>query len=204
MTTTRLLARWTATLLALVLMHSSTAQAQEAALPGILDIAFGTSMEEARDALLGRDGVTFDPVHSNADHLVADGGTFADEAVNFWLLAFVEDRMHTAKAIVQPEEEAIIATYENLIAHLTAQYGAPDDQVSFFDDPYEMGDGFETYAIRFGKGHFAALWRFSDGESQNVISLSIDDDLYIPIVFQSGALIDLAIAKQEREDLSGL
>lgn len=202
MKTTRFLARWTATLLALAFI--GPAQAQEAPLDGILDIAFGTSMEDARAALLDRDGITFDPVHSDANNLVADGGTFADETVGFWLLAFVDDRMHTAKAIVQPEEADLLATYESLVARLTEQYGAPDDQAAFFDEPYELGDGFETYAIRFGKGHFAALWRFSDGESQNVISLSIDDDLYIPIVYQSGALIDLAIAQQESQDLSGL
>ena len=189
----------------LVLAGSMPALAQPRQLDGVLDIAFGTSMAEARATLLGLDGVTFDAVHSDASNLVCDGGRFAGLDVGFWLLAFVDDRMHTAKAIIQPEEDHLLTTYHALVERLTETYGAPDEQAAFFDDPYEAGDGFETYAIRFGKGHFAALWRFSDGENENVISISIDDDLYIPLVFQDGALIDLAIAQQQqRTELSGL
>ena len=179
-------------------------QAQETRLNGMLNITFGASKAEAQQSILLHQGMTFDPIHSDADNLVYDGGTFAGQAVGFWVLGFVDDQMHTSKAIVQPPKDQLLATYNELLAAFTETYGEPTMQAAYFDDPYELGDGLETYAISFGKGHFAALWKFSDGDNENAISLSIDKDLYIPIVFQSGRLIDLAITKHEGTTTSGL
>lgn len=173
--------------------------AQDVHLSGFFDIAFGSTQAEAQEAILRHQGVTFDPLHSDKYNLIFDGGAIAGFPVGFWVLGFVDDQMHTAKAIVRPTEEHLIATYKNLLALFTATYGEPTRQAAFFDAPYEDGDGFETYAISFGKGHFAALWTFSDGENENAILLSIDKDLYIPIVFQSGRLIELALAQQQQK-----
>ena len=180
------------------------ALAQETHLSGMLDIAFGASKTEAHQSILLKGDMTFDPRHSDADNLVYDGGSFAGQNVGFWVFGFVDDQMHTSKAIVQPARENLLAAYHELLAAFTDAYGEPTRQVARFDDPYELGDGFETYAISFGKGHFGALWKFSDGDNENAISISVDKDLYIPIVFQSGRLIDLAIAKQESTTTSGL
>ena len=183
---------------------ATTGLAQETGLSGILDIAFGSTKAEAQTSILLKGGMTFDPIHSDGDNLVYDGGTLAGQDVGFWVLGFVDNQMHTGKAIVQPSREHLLDTYHDLLAALIATYGEPIMQAAYFDDPYEMGDGFETYAISFGKGHFAALWKFSDGDNENALSISIDKDLYIPIIFQSGRLIDLAIAKQESTTTSGL
>ncbi len=177
--------------------------AQEVRLSGFFDIAFGSTRAEAQDAMLRHQGVMFDPVHSDENNLIFDGGAFASFPAGFWVLGFVDDQMHTAKAIIQPTEDYLLATYQNLLVLFTATYGKPTRKAAFFDDPYEAGDGFETYAISFGKGHFAALWTFSDGENENAISLSIDKDLYIPIVFQSGRLIDLALARKHEATTTG-
>lgn len=178
--------------------------AQETRLSGMLNIAFGASQAEAQQSILLHDGMTFDPTHSDADNLIYDGGIFAGQPVGFWVLGFVDDQMHTSKAIVQPGNDHLLATYNDLLTAFTATYGEPTMQAAYFDDPYELGDGLEAYAISFGKGHFAALWTFTDGDNENAISLSIDKDLYIPIVFQSGRLIDLAITKHESTTTSGL
>ena len=183
---------------------AGTGLAQETSLSGILDIAFGSTKAEAQTTILLKGDMTLDPIHSDADNLVYDGGTLAGQDVGFWVLGFVDNQMHTGKAIVQPSQEHLLDAYHELLAVLTATYGEPTMQAAHFDDPYEMGDGFETYAISFGKGHFAALWKFSDGDNENALSISINKDLYIPIVFQSGRLIDLAIAKQESTTTSGL
>ncbi len=183
---------------------SSPALAQETRLSGILDIAFGASKAEAQASILAHGGMRFDPIHSDTDNLVYDGGALAGLPVGFWILGFVDDQMHTSKAIIQPHEDRLLATYKELLAALTALYGEPTRHAAYFDDPYQLGDGFETYAIRFGKGHFAALWTFSDGDNENALSISIDKDLYIPIVFQNGRLIDLSIARQESTTTSGL
>lgn len=177
--------------------------AQDEHLSGILDIAFGSTRAEAQAAMLRHEGVMIDPNHSDTNNLIFDGGAFAGLSTRFWVLGFVDDQMHTAKAILQPSEEYVIATYKYLLAHLTKMYGEPTRQAAFFDDPYEEGDSFETYAISFGKGHFAALWTFADGEDENAISISIDKDLYIPIVYQSGRLIALALAKQQQASTTG-
>ena len=188
------------------LAHATTVApgfAQEVRLSGFFDIAFGSTRAEAQDAMLRHQGVIFDPVHSDENNLIFDGGTFAGLTAGFWVLGFVDDQMHTAKTILQPSEDHLLATYEKLLALFRATYGEPARQAAFFDDPYEMGDGFESYAISFGKGHFAALWTFSDGKNENAISISINEDLYIPIVFQSGRLIDLALARQHQAPPTG-
>ena len=185
-------------------LGATTGLAQETSLSGILDIAFGSTKAEAQTTILLKGDMTFDPIHSDGDNLVYDGGTLAGQDVGFWVLGFVDNQMHTGKAIIQPSQEHLLDAYDELLAVLTATYGEPTRQAAYFDDPYEMGDGFETYAISFGKGHFAALWKFSDGDNENALSISINKDLYIPIVFQSGRLIDLAIAKQESTTTSGL
>ena len=178
--------------------------AQEARLSGMLNVAFGASKAEAQLSILLHQGMTFDPIHSDANNLVYDGGAFAGQAVGFWVLGFVDDQMHTGKAIVQPGKDHLMAAYYELLAAFTATYGEPTMQTAYFDAPYEHGDGFETYAISFGKGHFTTLWKFSDGDNENAISLSIHKDLYIPIVYQNGRLIDLALTKQESTTTSGL
>ncbi len=178
--------------------------AQDQRLDGFLDIDFGASLAEARSLLLQHEGIALDLAHSNADNLVCDGGTFAGKAVAFWLLGFVDDQMHTARAVIQPDEADLLATYHALVAFFTDKYGPPDTRLAFFDEPYEDGDGFETYAIRFGKGHFAALWKFYQGDSVNLISLSIDENLYIPVVYQSGKLIDLALERHKGAGRSDL
>ncbi len=177
--------------------------AQEVHLSGFLDISFGSTRAEAQDAMLRHEGVMLDPIDSDENNLIFDGGTFAGLAAGFWVLGFVDDQMHTAKTILQPSEDHLLATYEKLLALFRATYGEPARQAAFFDDPYEKGDGFESYAISFGKGHFAALWTFSDGKNENAISISIDKDLYIPIVFQSGRLIELALARQHQATTTG-
>ena len=185
-------------------LGAPTGLAQETSLSGIPHIAFGSTRAEAQTSILLQGGMTFDPIHSDGNNLVYDGGTLAGQNVGFWVLGFVDNQMHTGKAIIQPGKENLLETFNQLLAALTAIYGEPAMQTAHFDDPYELGDGFETYAISFGKGHFAALWKFSDGDNENALSISIDKDLYIPIVFQSGRLIDLAIARQESSTTSGL
>ncbi len=188
------------------LAHATTVApgfAQEVRLSGFFDIAFGSTRAEAQDAMLRHQGVIFDPVHSDENNLIFDGGVFASFPAGFWVFGFVDDQMHTAKAIIQPPEDLLLATYQNLLVLFTATYGQPTRRTAFFDDPFEAGDGFETYAISYGKGHFATLWTFSDGENENAISLSIDKDLYIPIVFQSGRLIDLALARKHLATTTG-
>ena len=194
-------------LLIALLLHTASAPlgfAQNKTLSGILDINFGSTMEEARSSILLQEGIQFDSIHSDADNLVYDGGVIAGQPVGFWILGFVDDQMHTGKAIIQPIRDHLMRSYHELVASFTATYGEPTLQAAHFDDPYEHGDGFETHAISFGKGHFSSLWKFSDGDNENAISISIDKNLYIPVVFQSGRLIDLAIQKQENATVSGL
>ncbi len=197
---------WLAALAGLLLFCADVTPglAQENGLSGILNVNFGSSMAEARMSFLLHDGVLLDTAHSDDNNLVYDGGRLAGQPVAFWILGFVDDQMHTGKAIVQPQREHLIAVYEALVANFTATYGAPTYQVARFDDPYELGDGFETHAISFGKGHFSTLWKFSDEDSENAISITIDENLYIPIVYQNGRLIDMAIEQQESAALSGL
>ena len=175
-------------------MTALPAGAQVTRLSGFLDIAFGSTLAETREVML-------DLVTTNDDFLFCDGGVFAGQDVEFWVFGFVDDQMHTAKAILEPDKKRLIATYQALLKLFTRRYGEPELAIAAFDDPYEQGDGFETYAISFGKGHFAALWTFPDGDTENAIAISIEKDLYIPIVFQHGALIDRALAKADK--LSG-
>ena len=126
--------------------------AQEVHLSGFFDIAFGSTRAEAQDAMLRHQGMMFDPVHSDENNLIFDGGAFSGFPAGFWVLGFADDQMHTAKVILQPAEDYLLASYQNLLVLFTTTYGKPTRQSAFFDDPYEAGDGFETYAISFGQG----------------------------------------------------
>lgn len=80
---------------------------------------------------------------------------------------------------------------------LVKKYGEPSSDYAFFSDPYYEGDGYETSAIKLGKGTFSSFWMSTDG----AISCEIDDDLDIAIRYENDKYSK--IDDNEKEVLKG-
>jgi hypothetical protein len=154
--------------------------------------------------MLTREGVSFDEQMSSSSGLFFKGGSFAGQPYWTCLLQFGDDGMHTAKVMYTPKEHEVIPMLYKFVSLFTEKYGKPDEQYEFYEDPYFKGDGYETQAIRLGKGHLGASWIFPDPGREDYVTVNILDTLALVITYQDGDLIHKAVEQQNQKNLSDL
>ena len=94
----------------------------------------------------------------------------------------------------------VIQEYRELLAGLSEKYGKPEKSAEAFLEPYRKGDGYETTAIRVGKGIFVARWMFpAPNGKPNALVIQITDTLQIRATYESGELITLLGEKNKRK-----
>lgn len=94
-------------------------------LPDFLGIPWGAARDDARSALLGRDGIVFLDAQSGAQNLMFTGGTYANKSVALWLLQVGADGLHTAKINIRPPASILASEHADMMARLSREYGDP-------------------------------------------------------------------------------
>ena len=82
--------------------------------------------------------------------------------------------------IVPASEDVARETYDEIRAALMARYGPPAETISQIREPFHEGDGYETEAIREGKGVFATRW---EAEGQQ-LSVTINPALAVVVTYE--------------------
>lgn len=164
------------------LAHSQDTQTEKT-LHGFLDIKWNESLETAKKKLLKRKGINLDLKNTNSEQLVARGGEIGGERVSSMHLSFT-DNMFTGAIVFFQEvpKHKILSKYKSIKELLIEKYGNPDIDAYEFKSPYYDGDGYETQAIRLGKGTVASVWEFPvEGKEGYTITLVIKDNLSIQL-----------------------
>ena len=94
-----------------------------------------------------------------------------------------------------PDEKAR-DVFRRMRESLIAKFGQPSDDYAFFQKPYYDGDGFETQAIRQGKGHFASFWK---GRNSGLM-VRITDQLAVRVLYE-GPQASGELRRRNAEDL---
>jgi hypothetical protein len=157
-----------------------------------LGIKFGSSVSTVKQALSKRPGAKFDLKGSTKDALVYDGITVAGKNTSYVTFFIYKGQLDGGVAFFSTSLEAkIIDLYEEIKSDLNSKYYITKDDCKSFKYPYKDGDGQETTAIKLGKAEYISRWIFpqEDG-TKNTISLGIDEDLTIHLIYNYGKLYD--------------
>ena len=112
--------------------YQSNAQIQGASSPsqtsvdigGFLNVAWGTSREEAKKIMSQRHGVAFKGSNQDQTALYFTGGTFSDFDVQSIILIFCRDRFCGGQVIIKPKP-TLARTWYDVCAGLMKKYGNP-------------------------------------------------------------------------------
>ena len=186
----------------LISAQGSFAQESKTNVDNFWGIKFGSSVAEAKKIILAKKTGTIDEKRSSETSIVIDSPDFAGKTPLFIILQFINDKFHTAKVAFRPSLEAkTFELYDSIKKDINDKYYKTDKDYKFFKSPYYDGDGFETQAIRVGKGTVEALWTFKPSESQSTtITLEIDTTLVVLLNYQDDNLIKEAIEKQKTKN----
>ena len=174
--------------LAMVLgMVATGIQAATTERPTFAGLQYGLSVPAIKAELLkkGYEAETDDDGDIKFTGMVMGNNCFG------WVF-FINGKMGKVSVNINAPQHNIISIYNDVVKTLIGKYGKPDKIFKFFKDPYYDGDGYETQAIRLGKGFYLTVW---DGS----LMVSITDQLLVNIGYESptwGAEADRRKAKQ--------
>lgn len=181
---------------------ATNAQAVPTTLDGFWGIKFGSSMVEAKKIILAKKTGKIDTVNSDQDVIVVEDAEFAGKRSYLILISFVNDQFHTGTIFFKSDLDAkVLDLYADFKSDLSDKYGKPSNDFKFFTKPYYSGDGYETQAIRLGKGEVSSFWTFErpDG-GKNAISLSVTERLMIKLTYQDGKLIKVSSEQRKNKN----
>lgn len=170
-------------------------------LDGFWGMTFGSSMAECKKNILAKEGATIDNKNSSETVLIIDGAIFGGRKTDFISLEFITNKLHTARVFYPKTLEAKVEElYSEIKSEINSKYYTTKVDFRNFKSPYRDGDGYDTQAIRLGKGTVAAFWKFKrSDEFENLISLEIKEDLIVSLSYQDGKLIKEAVQKRKSE-----
>lgn len=106
------------------------------------------------------------------------------------------------KVVLSFEENGSFSTLNNqfeiLVGALTTKYGNPSGRYNYFEDPYELGDGFEMNAVRANKCHYWVYW---DSVFEYEWSIMIKISSYERVAIYYESTLGTALFDQETDQL---
>jgi len=161
---------------------------------GFLGIKFGSTKAEVLAALKAKGGVldrdTTDLLvftHINLGHLT----TYA-VYVNF-----VDGKAYQGQLVFKDEaDDRTIDYYNDLVSQVNEIYGTAKSR-RVFRSTFTDGDGYETTAIKEGDADYNTIWT---ADNKNTIRATINDHLYVFLIYQDSVLTNQSIAQQKAKE----
>lgn len=195
-------------LLLLVLFSGNTLAKEQyvgTPMPGFQDIPWRANEETIKDAMEDK-GIKYDETrNSDGIKLVFFKGKYAGNDALYAFKLYNDEMWEALILAVDIPNYKIIGEWNNLKNLLIDKYGRPYKDFYFFQSPYYEGDGYETQAIRLGKGFASTYWKRPDGNGDNVIlTCEITEDLALRVSYQHVELANIAINAARKDRSKGL
>ena len=158
---------------------------QEKPIDKFIGIPFNSSRVSVLEQIKLKGG---DPVEvSDTTIIGAIGIKFAGRTTDLISLRMHNDKFFQGVIILDPELEGKTIEYFITIRNeLTEVYGK-GKQLTSFQSPYRVGDGYELTAVQTGKGQIASAWTYENqAGDKNWISIEITPDLKIRLTYTEG------------------
>lgn len=167
---------------------------------GFLGIKFGTSKAAVIETMKSK-GAAIDSDDPSNETVTFKNVSLGHRQTVTFFVRFVNNKAFEADYFFDPGLEAkTIEYYNDLLSDLTDVYGK-GESFKNFKEPYKDGDGYETTAIASGKADYVTFWEDA-ANNKNSISLKIQPNLHVKLVYQDAVLVEEAIAKQKAKEKS--
>lgn len=132
-------------------------------------------------------------------------GTYGSNEATFVFKLYNDEMWEVGIYLQDIPNHKIINEWKNFKSLLSDKYGRVNEDFYFFKSPYYDGDGYETQAIKLGKGTAAAYWKRPDGNGDNaILTCEISEYLSLKVSYQHIELADVAIDAANKEKSKGL
>jgi hypothetical protein len=175
--------------------HLSFSQTDDK-LSGFMGLEFGSSYDSSKAHFIKKGGIV--SPESDKELLIISGLQFGGRDTDLIGILFHNNKFHTARIAIAPPkfENEIIAQYNAIKDEINTKYFVSKKDYEQYESPYETGDNHTITAIKVNKCKISCFWFFSD---QNTVSIKINPDVYVSIVYQSDALISEAIEDKKKK-----
>lgn len=158
-----------------------------------LGIKFGSTILQVKTAMQSR-GSTFDKTNSQTDLLLFDNVKLGSRVPTVFGVRFINGKAYSAIFIFKPKPEArTIEYYDDLQKTITEVYGK-GESTKTFKSPFKDGDGDELSALESGNADYSTFW-YDDKE--NMIAMTINEELEISLIYKDAVLGSLADEKNK-------
>lgn len=191
------------TILMCLLLFVAQAQPQ---MKGMLGIPFGSSKQAVIQLMKQKqpDALFYS---EQGDKYIMQKGSFAGKPVLLWVFSFVDNKLHTAKVVLDLSREIeIYELYRTMCTNINEKYYVSSHFVNDCRYPYDSGDIESLTALKGGYLRCFTIWNFNqegfvdDANGQSCIMVEITPDVVVKISFQDGKLIDEALFKQSQKN----
>lgn len=156
---------------------------------GFLNISFGENKQNVIEKIKEKNGI-LDLENVNEDSLIFDNLKFAGRDTTFVAFHFVQDKFCRAMVFLKANlESQTVTLYKHIKEEINERYYQTADDFENYEYPYEKNDGHIETAISLGKATFSSYWTFKNNKENDYISVKIDENFHIIIVYESGQLM---------------
>lgn len=183
-------------IIALIILCSvGIVSAEGPVMSGFLDVNWGADAETVISTMNAKGILFHERKIIDGIEIVSGKGTYGGETA-YIAFKLYQGKMYEGMVLmIDIPEHKIINQWSDFKNLLSEKYGKPSDDFFYFKRPYYNGDGFETQAIRVGKGIADTFWSGSDGNGGNVIlECEITDDLDLRVDYQHVEMAKEAVA----------
>lgn len=174
-------------------------------LEGFWGIKFGSSPQVVRNAMLKKQGFTFNTESTN-ELMLYGSGTFAGNEAEDLVFSFVDNKLNMVLLHFIPSfPSKILDLYHEISDGITKKYFEPDVDREDYSYPFEKDDGYFETAIQQGKATIGSAWNFDSPNHKdfyNKIVVLVSSSMKVSLIYQDGYLCDLKNKREEEKNSS--
>lgn len=132
-------------------------------------------------------------------------GTLSGTTVEVIAVTTPTSKVVKKVAVFYPIQESWYSLKSDFTAiseRIVNKYGQPNDTYSFFESPYEEGDGYEMTGVAVEKCFYLSVWKASAAYPNQTIAVRITKAQRVSLVYENDALMEKSEIEQQKIDQS--
>jgi hypothetical protein len=135
--------------------------------------------------------------------LVIMNGKLANEEVQLLIVGTPKTFMTAKLVVYYPKQEtwySLLDDFKKVTKIITDKYGEPEKKYDFFEDPYELGDGYEMTAIRNEKCFYLQVWNATEKFPNQTLAVRINKTQSVTLIYENDKNMLLKESEQQAID----